>query len=74
MEFSPWAIALPMPINRTENLLSKKKNRTENHMAPRGTGTLVLKSKIPCCNVSKIMYVVHLKLSLAATIQFEIHL
>jgi predicted transcriptional regulator len=35
-------------------------------------------AKIPCCNVSKIitkiMYVVHLNLSVATTIQFEIHL
>jgi hypothetical protein len=36
-----------------------------------------LLAKIPCCNVSKIitkiMYVVHIELSIAATIQFEIH-
>jgi hypothetical protein len=34
-------------------------------------------AKVPCCNVSKIitkiMYAVNIKLSIAATVQFEIH-
>lgn len=46
--------------------------QTENHMAPRGAGALVLKYHV--AKFQNHIYVIQLKLSVDATIQFEIHL